>query len=1365
LTTEAAAKPEDRSWVVSIHGSETGFTPLLGTGVLIDDYRVLTSAHVALHSDGTERDPLWVAFPTADSAHTPRRRVIRVVCSPAATDPSGVEDVALLVLELSAPPGVRPAPVVGPKSTDLLSNHWWAFGFPNQQGFGDTAVGIVGDALGYGWVRLDTETRAGRGRVEEGFSGAGLWSGDYQKVVAIVGRADGPGDAQALTLHRVNDLLEEEKLHLLFDKIMVQTSGTAAVASWGWSLVRDDEGIRHWRPRARGVPVESEGGYRFRGRTGALTEIVDWLDSEQSEQRALVVTGSAGVGKSAVLGRIVTTADEYIRRELPADDYGVKARVGSVGCAVHAQGKTALEVAAEIARAAGVALPHQLDDLLPALRDALMERGRTFSVVIDALDEARTPEHARLIVTRIVVPLVETYAEQGVRVVVGSRRTDKAGNLLSSFGDRLKLVDLDEEAYFSTQDLSDYALATLQLIGSERKGNPYGDTVAARRVADRIAEDSHGNFLTAGIVARTHGMFDDAIVSLADLVVPGDVYEALLEYMSKFGRVGDVSAEEALAALAMAEAPGLPLELWQVATNAMMPAAHVTTEDLAAFAEDSKANFLVESTGESGAAAYRLYHQALNEAVLRARARSADVADDERKVTRAFIEHGRDGGWDHAQDYLLRSLPLHAWRTQEIDELLIEDDYLLHAILPRLIPLADYAVTEAGLERARLLHLTPQAIGQTPEIRAALFSVTETLEGLGKRFVTHGLRLPYKAIWASVQPRSEWAVLGEGPEKINGVSGIATGDQVLVASAGADLTVRIWNAATSESRHTMAGHGAYVNGVCAYTAGGLVLVASAGDDGTVRIWDAIKGGQERHNIPLRSGAVYGVCAFNHDGTMLLATASEDGGVRLWDASTGEQKHQHPLGQHDGPAYGVCAVHLGNRTLIASGGADHLVRLWDAAAARPDRVLAGHTREVNAVWSFEFGGRALLASASADRTVRIWNPLNGRLIQELHGHSDSVFGVCAVSVDNRVLLATAGGDGIRLWDVATWNLYRQLEADTGPVYGVCPLTVEGRRLVASANDDGTVRLWDAVAEDQHRAVGGHTGQVNGVCTFASGGRALAATASNDHTIRVWDPETGRSERAITGHTNGVLSVCAFDLDGQTLLASGGKDYAVRIWNPKTGDQITSMARHRDWVNSVCALKVGDQVLLASGSDDARVRLWDHQSGAVHTLQGHLEGVRSVCTFTVRDQVLLASASADGTVRIWDPEARKLHGTMKRVPGAINGITSAEVDGRVLLITAGEDHTVRLWDAESGEHLEMFLGHTGEVTSVCSFTRDGVPVLASTSRDRTVRTWDLRSRKTRYIIPVHHVATSASAWTDGMVLVGLRAGLIALSPKED
>ena len=60
------------------------------------------------------------------------------------------------------------------------------------------------------------------------------------------------GDGRAITLHQADLDLPELKLGELA-RWSVAAAGEDALARWGWSMDRDPEGVRHWRPRARGV--------------------------------------------------------------------------------------------------------------------------------------------------------------------------------------------------------------------------------------------------------------------------------------------------------------------------------------------------------------------------------------------------------------------------------------------------------------------------------------------------------------------------------------------------------------------------------------------------------------------------------------------------------------------------------------------------------------------------------------------------------------------------------------------------------------------------------------------------------------------------------------------------------------------------------------------------------------------------------------------------------------------------------------------------------------------------------------------------------------------------------------------------------
>jgi Trypsin-like peptidase domain/AAA ATPase domain len=377
-------QPENDSWAAIIYGSADD-SDRLGTAVVIDDFRLLTCLHVI--ADNPVRERVWVAFPKAIGPV--QRRLWPAALGRVDTD----LDVAVLRLAETIPLGVTAAPLRCPVPHALRDKRWWVFGFAESRR-GNSAYGAVGESLGDGYIRIDAD-RDATYRLRGGFSGGGVWSPDFGAVIGMVVRADEHGNGEAVTIYQIDRCLPEEKLREL-TRWMAGDAGQTALAAWGWVLEGDPEGDRHWQPRARGVSSGSERGFRFRGRSAALKAICDWLDRDYLDRRALVVTGSPGAGKSAVLGRIVTTADPGTAAGLPSSDSIVRASPGSVACAVHAKGKTALEVAVEIARAASAVLPDRIEDFAPALRAALAERGeRRFNVIIDALDEATAPAHAR----------------------------------------------------------------------------------------------------------------------------------------------------------------------------------------------------------------------------------------------------------------------------------------------------------------------------------------------------------------------------------------------------------------------------------------------------------------------------------------------------------------------------------------------------------------------------------------------------------------------------------------------------------------------------------------------------------------------------------------------------------------------------------------------------------------------------------------------------------------------------------------------------------------------------------------------------------------------------------------------------------
>lgn len=1355
------SRPRDVLWIAAIHQSEDDFAPL-GTAVVIDERRVLTSAHVVRNSKGVIRERLWVAFPMCEDPTVGRRAAASVRGSAHA-----MADLAVIELVEPVPAGVRPAPLRCPKPSDVAGRDWWAFGFARQDPRGNEAEGTVGASLGYGWVRLDAESRY---HVEPGFSGSGLWCGDYGAVVAVVGEANDRGDGRAITMHHADGYMPAEKIQLLTTWTLASADELAR-AAWGWTLGSDREADRHWRPRARGVAGASERGNRFRGRRRPLTEIVAWLDRHVPNRRVLVVTGSPGVGKSAVLGRVVTTADPAMRVVMPAEDDAPRATVGSVACAVHAKGKTALDVAIEIARAASTPIPERVEDLPPSLRDVLSERGRIrFNLVIDALDEASDPTQARRIITGLTLPIATTCADVGAQVLVGTRRSDDAGDLIRVFGLAQHLIDLDEERYFDIDDLAAYAQATLQLRGDERPGNPYQSDAVAVPVARRIAALADRNFLVAGMVARAHGLYDEHPAALHAVTFTSDLDAALSAFLDRLAPVAGVPARTVLTALAFAEAPGFSFELWRLAVSALF-SVDVSLVALRELVMSSAANFLVESTDAPYAEAglpersFRLFHQALADALVHDRARLIESRVDERTLVSAFMHHGTSIGWAGAPTYLFRSLPGHAVRAGMVDMLLADGDFVLNADLQRLVPAAAHSQTSIGREMARLLRLAPRALTAAPPDRLAMFSITEAVDGNDRTFRDHPAPSPYRGIWARMRRRVERTVLEGHTGGVAAVCAIQLSSPELLVSGGADGTVRVWDPATGTLERILRGHSAAVVAVCPLHLDGCKL-ASAGADATVRVWDPATGALI--GVLNQVDRVRAVCPIRVDGRELLATAGGyDATVRIWDPVRGSL--ERVLRGHTDRVRAVCRIRLHGRELLASaGGYDATVRLWDPATGTVEQILEGHAGGVRTVCAIEVNGRELLASAGDDTAVRVWDATTGELTAVLRGHADRIVALCPISVDGRALLASAGHDwSVRVWDPVSGTPDRVLHGHTDRVWSVASIAVDRRELLASAGNDATVRIWDLTSEARTTPAEVITDPVRAVCRIRIDGRELLTSAGDDATVRMWDPATGTLKRVLKGHTGGVRAVCPIRVDGRELLASAGDDATVRVWDPATDTVVKILEGHIGWVQSVCPIRVGDDELLASaGGYNATVQIWDLAAGARYkTLDGHTDRVRVVCPIQANGRELLASAGADGAVRVWDPAKGAVEQILVGHTGGVVTMCAIQADARILLASAGDDATVRIWDLATGTVERILEAHTAGVVAMCAIHAGGRGVLASTGNDRAVRIWDPTTWKLISLVPVPSDPSALTAVGEAQLAVGTVSGLLSLRISPD
>ncbi|GAA1874107.1 AAA family ATPase [Myceligenerans crystallogenes] len=1123
-------------------------------------------------------------------------------------------------------------------------------------------------------------------------------------------------------------------------------------ARWGAasSSVDTTRGVKEFfDPRSRGRMNAAQSGHWFQGRRVALKEINGWLTSGDAS-RLLVVTGDPGSGKSAILGRVITTSHPAWRRKLPRSDRGVRAPLHSIASEVHAKGATADDVAAEIGAELGEPGRTTAAQLPEILNQRLSGKRRRFVVVVDALDEADDP---REVIRQVLRPMLDADPQLGIKLIVGTRRKDDRGSLPAALSSRRTEIDLDLDRYFDRRDVTANAIACLQV----REDGPYQREHVARRLAETIADRAGRSFLVAGLMATHHGLHDTVPVLPGALTGGTSLAEVLDEFVGRLADVDGVPARDILVPLAYAQAPGLPIELWQELIRALTGKS-VDETALTAFTRTAAANLLITSSsdsdgsdGETSAdagnpAVFRLFHQALNDTILDQRAEHGLTGPDQQAIAAALRAALPATGWANAPAYLARSLGAHliaAGQVTEVEELLDGIDYLLHADLPRLHAALARINTPIANAYRHLIGTAPGAAGQEPRDRAGMFSVSalNSTPHVRERIRQHlkSLNFPLHALWGHLTESSGLQAVLTG--HTGPVAAVAvTPDGTRAVTGSADDTVRMWDLTTGTELAVLTGHTSLVWAVAVTPDGTRAVTGST--DSTVRVWD-LATGTELAVLTGHTSWVHAV-AVTPDGTRAV-TGSHDRTVRVWDLATGTELAV--LTGHTSWVHAVAVTPDGTR--VVTGSHDRTVRVWDLATGTELAVLTGHTDDVGAVAVTSDGTRAV--TGSSDRTVRVWDLTTGTEHAVMTGHTDDV-GAVAVTSDGTRAVTGSSDRTVRVWDLTTGTEHAVMTGHTSWVLAVA-VTLDGARVVTGSGDD-MVRVWGLATGTEHAVMTGHTSWVLAVAVTLDGARVV--TGSGDRTVRVWDLATGLEAAVLTGHTDSVEAM-AVALDG-TRAVTGSGDRTVRVWDLATGLEAAVLTGHTQSVLAVAVTPDGARAI--TGSRDQTVRVWDLTTGNEHdVLTGHTGSVHAVAV--TPDGTCAITGSDDGTVRVWDlatgTERAVLTGHTDRVQAV-----AVTPDGTGA-ITGSWDRTVRVWDLATGTELAVLTGHTGAVEAV-AVTPDGTHAITG-SYDHTVRVWDLTSGSSlatlNVLDPIHAIDVRGE-----IVVVGLSTGLIALrwSPPD-
>jgi WD40 repeat protein len=486
-------------------------------------------------------------------------------------------------------------------------------------------------------------------------------------------------------------------------------------------------------------------------------------------------------------------------------------------------------------------------------------------------------------------------------------------------------------------------------------------------------------------------------------------------------------------------------------------------------------------------------------------------------------------------------------------------------------------------------------------------------------------------------------------------------------------------------------HGSQVSAV-AFSSDGKLL-ASAGHDCRVRLWEVSTGQQLRVFTNFQTTVTS--VAFSPDGHTLAATewGGLVGSLHLLDV-TGAPHRTFPAGRLGG-VEGAPLAFSPDGKVLASGNASGLLILWDVAAGRPAAEMpAEHSRIKSLAYSPD--GK-FIACAAEDGKVRLWDVAARKLRYALASEDSWVWPV-AFSPDGRWLFSGGGTQenpedalspsrrcGVRAWDVTTGKQQWVLEA---PVIqgGVCALAVspDGRTLAVGSR--GQTSLWDLKARKMVRLLAGCRNRyqaATGLC-FSPDGKLLAGGVGD--AVCLWDTASGRlltpgAEEAASG-----VAALALSGDGR-LLAGADKEGTVFLWEFPRGRLRHQFFTHA-WEGSDIAISP-DGKLLAATLSDSKVLVWDTATGRQRqVLAGGVgKDSRLKClAFTPDGRVLASgyySAQQEGGpcgIQLWDVAAGHLRQDLRAEDKAHArfGAFAFSADGRRLTGSTNFGQTYR-WQA--------------------------------------------------------------------------------------
>jgi WD40 repeat protein len=284
-------------------------------------------------------------------------------------------------------------------------------------------------------------------------------------------------------------------------------------------------------------------------------------------------------------------------------------------------------------------------------------------------------------------------------------------------------------------------------------------------------------------------------------------------------------------------------------------------------------------------------------------------------------------------------------------------------------------------------------------------------------------------------------------------------DGVLLASAGSDKMVSIWDTASGKEIKKLAGFRDHVHSV-AFSPDGRLL--AAGDwSGQIRMW-AVHTWEELDRVEHRLGKEIWNVAFSPAGNYFAASGL--GGLEIWSvverAGGARPKLQEIPGPPDKNITSVCYSPEGNLLAWVSRGkkarGGHAVHLWDFQKCQARPAPTSRLAQYYSAIAFYPDGERLTYINEQDE-IEVWDAARDqRAYCYGRGEIKQGSGEVALSADG-ALFAVGGTRTVTVWDTKARKLLFALPEE----HSFCSYLAwsPSRQLLAVGSADGGIAIWN------------------------------------------------------------------------------------------------------------------------------------------------------------------------------------------------------------------------------------------------------------------------------------------------------------------